>query len=221
MDDGITLDELSERTGVERRTLRSWVAEGLIAPPDKTGRGARYPEGNVARALAVRALKEGDGLSFAEIRRRLWLAGDEELAAIAARGAGRERPTSSLKEYLASVRAGQPADRPSEPQEAAVQRRAPSVAEAAPGEAPDDTAEADSAPALGPAGLQALIAVLEGVAKVPPGRRRPTTEWRRIPITPDLELAVRGDVTPKEQEMLERVADLIRSILTGGLSHDD
>ncbi|MFD1807566.1 MerR family transcriptional regulator [Gemmobacter lanyuensis] len=36
----LTLEELSQRTAIEPRTLRSWVSEGLLAPPLKAGRGA-------------------------------------------------------------------------------------------------------------------------------------------------------------------------------------
>ena len=52
MDDDISLDDLSDLTGVERRTLRSWVADGLLSAPLKVGRGALYPRANVDRAMA-------------------------------------------------------------------------------------------------------------------------------------------------------------------------
>ena len=76
---GLTLEELSERTGVEARTLRSWVSDGLLSPPLKGGRGARYPASNVDRALAVRALKDLHGLSMSEIGRRFMMATEERI----------------------------------------------------------------------------------------------------------------------------------------------
>ncbi len=71
------------------------------------------------------------------------------------------------------------------------------------------------------AGIDALLAVLEAAARVPSVKRVRGANRYHIPITPDLELSVRGEISPRDRAMLERVADLIRAILTGGLTHDD
>ncbi len=47
----ISLEKLSQLTGIEQRTIRSWISKGLLLPPNKTGRGAQYPKWNVDRAL--------------------------------------------------------------------------------------------------------------------------------------------------------------------------
>ena len=41
-DDLLTLAELSERSGVEIRTLRSWIAQGVVPGAENAGRNARY-----------------------------------------------------------------------------------------------------------------------------------------------------------------------------------
>ncbi|NNU82071.1 MerR family transcriptional regulator [Halovulum dunhuangense] len=263
MEQRLTLEEISERTGVERRTLRSWVAEGLLAGPFKPGRGATYPEGNVERALAVRALKEIHGQSFAEIRKRLMLAGEDEIRRWAAEAQSVSPKLSPVGDYLRRVREkGAPPPPPAsmsapmsferdDLDEGAPPRRSAGIpASKAVGEEaraerelrslyerlaetgredryPPKFARVDVANgARGPvisdlAGIEALLAVLGSAGNGAPSRRARGTEWFVIPVTPDLHLSVRGDLSPRERAMLERVADLIRMILSGGLQDDD
>jgi hypothetical protein len=68
MDEDVSLDDLSSLTGSERRTLRAWVANGLLSAPLTVGRGALYPRANVDLAMAVRALREFHGLPRTAIR---------------------------------------------------------------------------------------------------------------------------------------------------------
>src|SRR5437016_4928124 len=37
-----SLDELATRSGLEKRTIRSWISPGLVAGPDRMGRNAGY-----------------------------------------------------------------------------------------------------------------------------------------------------------------------------------
>ena len=101
--DEITLEELSERTGVEARTLRSWVSEGLLSPPFKAGRGARYPASNADRALAVRALKDLHGLSLAEIGRRFMMATEDQIREWAIETGPTSAPRGTARDYLSRI----------------------------------------------------------------------------------------------------------------------
>ena len=51
-DEPLTLAELAERSGVEIRTLRSWMAQGVIPGPEAVGRNARYAAAALTRARA-------------------------------------------------------------------------------------------------------------------------------------------------------------------------
>ena len=62
--------ELAALGGVSRRTVRYYVQEGLLAPPDGLGRGARYGEGHLGRLLKVRSLQE-QGRTLEEVRHAL------------------------------------------------------------------------------------------------------------------------------------------------------
>jgi len=205
-DDDLSLDDLSDLSGVERRTLRSWVAEGLLSPPVKMGRGAMYPRANLDRALAIKALRDIHGETRTAIRERLLSASDRDIRRLAEEAgplvAAAMPPPSSARAYLARLQEVQP-----EPRRPPVPPRASAAS------------EAPAAPTT--AGLEALLAVLEARTRVPTGIRARGAARYHIPITPDLELSVRGEISPQERAMLERIADLIRAILTGGLNHDD
>jgi hypothetical protein len=65
-----------------------------------------------------------------------------------------------------------------------------------------------------PSGFEALEQRLSQGRAEPPRKAR-AEEWLRIPITPDIEFAVRAPLDPEQRARLERCADLIRDILLG------
>lgn len=65
-----TIDELCARTGTTRRTVRYYVAEGLLSPPAGRGRGGFYGAAHAKRLEAIRALR-AKGLALEAIRRLL------------------------------------------------------------------------------------------------------------------------------------------------------
>ncbi len=222
----LTLEELSERSGVEQRTLRSWVSEGLLSPPFKSGRGASYPALNADRALAVRALKDIYGLSLAEIGRRFLLASDEQIQGWAMDAGQAPAPSTSARDYLKMIRSraqdrstDPDVDRQSRPL-APVLRARPLLPRAAPpvAGATSDPGRSDSNAEQ--SRVEALIQTLEGLLSAPAARRSQSVIWTRITITPDLELSVRGELTPSERHLFERLADQLRAILTGRTRHD-
>ena len=56
--EGLTLAELADASGLQPRTIRSWVAQGLLPGPLSRGPGARYPVDQLERILAIRTMKE-------------------------------------------------------------------------------------------------------------------------------------------------------------------
>lgn len=223
----LTLEELSERTGVEARTLRSWVSEGLLAPPFKPGRGARYPASNADRALAVRALKDVHGLSFPEIGRRFMMASEEQIREWALEAGPITTGKGSARDYLRSIgERGQHARARPEPEDllrgiapqSPTQRSAslsPSAqARYAYSPRPPKSAKTDLA------SIEKLIFQLERVLEAPAPRRSRGAIWTRIAITPDLEISVRGELEPRERVLFEQLADQIRTILIGRSKYD-
>jgi len=64
-----TLAELAERSGVPGRTIRYYIARGVLAEPVRRGRGAAYTAGHLKQLEGIRRLQE-KGLTLAEIERK-------------------------------------------------------------------------------------------------------------------------------------------------------
>jgi DNA-binding transcriptional MerR regulator len=66
----MTLQELSEAAGVPARTIRFYIARGLLAGPPKAGRGADYGSVHVDRLERIKQM-QAEGKTLAEISRLL------------------------------------------------------------------------------------------------------------------------------------------------------
>jgi len=65
-----SLQELAAETGLPARTIRFYIARGLLPGPAGAGRGAAYASEHLARLRAIRKL-QAKGLMLAEIAREL------------------------------------------------------------------------------------------------------------------------------------------------------
>jgi hypothetical protein len=79
-----TASQLGQLSGVGERTVRYYVREGLIDPPDGRGRGAHFDDRHLSQLGRVRLLQEA-GLDHAAIRRY----GSEIETILAKRGVAR------------------------------------------------------------------------------------------------------------------------------------
>lgn len=75
------IEELAERAGVSRRTVRYYVQRGLLPAPTGVGRGRHYTEAHLATLVRIRELQER-GVSLADIPERL-AAGEREAPVVA------------------------------------------------------------------------------------------------------------------------------------------
>lgn len=67
---GISLSALAAVTGCTPRTIRYYIARGLLPPPLKAGPGACYGEEHLRRLQQIRAW-QAEGLTLSEIGHRL------------------------------------------------------------------------------------------------------------------------------------------------------
>lgn len=81
-DDPYSLSDLARLADVTPRTVRYYVAQGLLPSPEAAGPATRYTEGHLARLRLIKRLQR-DHLPLAEIRARLERMGDEEVLAAA------------------------------------------------------------------------------------------------------------------------------------------
>ena len=204
----LTLTELAESSGLQPRTIRSWVAQGLIPGPLSRGPAARYPADQLDRILAIRTMKDRLGMSLTDIRHELLVATADQIQAWAdqAEGIAPEAPAS------------QPMQSPVDPDEAVDYFRALRERPAPAAGNPLGAARMSrSAPARrSVSGFEALERRLsEDGARTPSERKGRAEEWIRIPVTPDVELSVRGRLDAEQRARLERCAELMRDILIG------
>ena len=114
-----TIAELSALTGLSVRTIRYYVAEGLIPSSGMEGPGTRYPQATLARLRLIAKLKDAH-LPLAEIRKRLRAMSDVEVQALTGTsgGAGEAEPVGSAMDYIRLVLNGgkhQPDAQPAAP----------------------------------------------------------------------------------------------------------
>ncbi len=79
-DDPYALTDLARLADVTPRTIRYYVAQGLLPSPDGAGRAARYSDGHLARLRLIRRLQR-EHLPLADIRARLERIGDDDVQA--------------------------------------------------------------------------------------------------------------------------------------------
>ncbi len=84
----MTLSELTKAANVSVRTVRYYIAEGLLPPPDGAGPGSAYSTGHLDRLRLIQRLKKAF-LPLKEIRRRLAGLDDDDVRELLADEGGR------------------------------------------------------------------------------------------------------------------------------------
>jgi DNA-binding transcriptional MerR regulator len=193
-----TIAELADLADVTPRTVRYYVAQGLLPAPSGAGPGARYDESHLLRLLLIRRLQAAHQ-PLAEIRRRLAAMTAEEIEAVVVRPAepvpgsaldyvDRLLGTRGLGEtggaWFALNAASPPPDRP-----ASAALAVGSIVPLAP----------------------ALAAASEPSQPLEKATER--SQWDRIQLDPDIELHVRRPLSRIQNKRVERLLELARQIL--------
>jgi DNA-binding transcriptional MerR regulator len=235
-DDPYSLADLARLADVTPRTVRYYVAQGLLPSPEAAGPATRYGEGHLARLRLIKRLQR-DHLPLAEIRARLERMGDDEvLAAAAILDPQEPEPSLARQDTLDFVRSlmqqagvqpsvAEAAVRYDAPVPPAAMRRARSLlrrvepaAEAATVDHESQGAPASAkvpppAAALpataAPAAPAPLAAPATSIGPSPTRTHGDRSTWERLVIAPDVELHVRRPLdrkTNKRVDQLERIA---------------
>jgi DNA-binding transcriptional MerR regulator len=194
-DRGLTIEELAEQVGVSVRTVRFYIAQGLLPGPGSRGKSASYGEEHLVRLRLIRQLTE-QHVPLAKIHAMLAGISFEEAQALLMR---EERRTDDLR---AAEQTRSPRDYVSALLDDARQARQGGTREkVAPYGAP-----APAPPATGAAGPL-------GAARVAPygprssGREvRPDgNAWYRWELAPGVELHARADARDRHRALIERL----------------
>lgn len=99
-----TISDLAGLAGSTPRTVRYYVAQGLLPPPVGAGPGAHYTDAHLERLRLIQRLQR-QHLPLSEIRQRLAQLGEREVAELVAQ-VDPEAPTDSALDYVRTVLAG-------------------------------------------------------------------------------------------------------------------
>jgi DNA-binding transcriptional MerR regulator len=98
----MTLGDLTEAAGVSVRTVRYYIAEGLLPPPEGAGPASAYGRGHLDRLRLIQRLK-AVYLPLKEIRRRLAGLDDEAVREILDEGEGAAMDDGAASPFEASL----------------------------------------------------------------------------------------------------------------------
>jgi len=182
-----SITELADLAGVTPRTIRYYLAQGLLPSAGQTGPGTRYGASHLARLRVIRGL-QAEHLPLAEIRRRLADLDDDEIVALAEQDQPTP-PSDSALDYVRSVLRETPAS-----YGVPIQRALYSMAPPA------------SVPAPTPA--ERLGESHHSTAK--PGER---SQWERIVLATDVELHIRRPLGRTQNKRVDRLVTIARELL--------
>ena len=220
-----TIESLSKLVGLQRRTIRNYITQGLLRGPESLGRNARYTDYHLKRLKLIKQMKLVLNLSLSEIRRLLNTAGanedltfgDIKLAAGSMPHDETETESSGLSEAMAPMSA-MPASSPeAEPEEDELSaldfiRQRKALTEGTP--ALRQRGRHRSVPVGGP--IEDLLQQLRDLlAHAAVTRKTRGEEWVRLQITPDIEIHVRGHLSSEQLAGFEELSDMMRHILLG------
>jgi DNA-binding transcriptional MerR regulator len=188
-----SLNELAEATGIEARTIRSYIERGLLPGAQARGRAASYSEEHLSRLHVINSLRRArPNITLSEIRIFLQSLNPEQVHSLA------------HGSITAAVRAINESPQPDDID----------LLDAA-----DDAIEmprtdwGDAAAKL--TGAERLVRLLRQVSGfIPPASASKVEGWQRIMITPDIELSVRAEFDSNQLAAFRELADLLGYLLT-------
>ena len=207
-----SIADVSALTGTPVRTIRYYIAEGLLPAPGRYGSAARYDDAFVARLRAIRRLQERH-LPLAEIRKAL--EGLTDSSVIEAVRPAETPPSDSASEYVRRLLGTAEESVPYATPPAAPAAIAPPAlalhADLHPaGRFVPPAADAPPPPTLGMGRAYAIPAEAREAAA---GAR---SHWERIAITPDIEIHIRRPLSRPASKRAERLVEVARDIFDEG-----
>ena len=213
----LTLGDLTSAADVSVRTVRYYIAEGLLPPPEGSGPGSAYSQGHLDRLRLIQRLKEAY-LPLKEIRRRLSGLSDDEVRTILADGDTRaaavtpstseklyDESLSGARDYLALLESREPYR--TEPMALQFPAAAAPVAAALEGEAfrPEP-----------PRSRSPRAAAFVRAERVPeteePRATSGTGLWRRIPLGDEAELVISDRVYERHHDRIDWLVRWARKV---------
>lgn len=193
-EDNYSLNDLAGATGIEERTIRSYIERGLLPGALARGRAASYSKEHLSRLQVIRSLRRArPNIGLSEIRIFLQGLSPEQIDRLASGSitvATRVIDGSIQPEGLSSQEVAGDHD----------------------SEIPRKIHWEESAAKL--TGVERLVCLLREVSGFsPPAPTSKVEGWQRIAVTPDVELSVRAGFDEDLMAAFRELADLLRNLL--------
>jgi DNA-binding transcriptional MerR regulator len=206
----LTIRELTEAAGVSVRTVRYYIAEGLLPPPEGAGPASVYTRSHLDRLRLITRLKDAY-LPLKEIRRRLAGLDDEEVRTMLA-AVDAETPTAvplsrgSLGEWA-----------PRTLRETHERYHTEPLAWHVPATAPFEPARGEAGAGPQPARHRGPRATGVVAAARPPRREEPraipdAAMWHRIPLGDEAELVISDRVYGRHRDRIDWLVRWARKV---------
>ncbi len=214
----LTIDELAAHAGVPVRTVRFYIAEGLLPGASTRGKGASYTQEHLDRLQLIRLLVARH-LPLAEVRALLTRLPPGEVRAVVEEEQARtgevaaqgNKPTSP-KDYLSAL-LDQVRGYPTQGTTSGVVGSGSTGSRAWPRQEGEDQPAPSPLPSL-PAPLAPSHRASSRSTET--RLREQALPWHRWELAPGIELQVRADVAGAEAEVIERLLDALRAALAPG-----
>jgi DNA-binding transcriptional MerR regulator len=208
--EAMTLGELTEAADVSVRTVRYYIAEGLLPPPTGAGPHSAYGQGHLDRLRLIQRLKERY-LPLKEIRRRLAGLEDDEVRLLL------EPELEASREIALEEPLWEPSLAEARTYLQMLDEREPYRTEPLPFQGP--TAPAASMPTP-PAAANLARSRPPRPSGVFPARRPPEEAlpelgeqlWRRIPLGEEAELVISDRVFARHRERVDWLVRWARKV---------
>ena len=223
-----SIADLARLTDVTPRTVRYYIAQGLLPAPGESGPGAHYGPPHLDRLQLIRRLQR-QHLPLAEIRIRLAALSDSQIGEALRAGEAQPTPDSgSALDYIRTVLGSSPTaqGRSSSPSAPSVSMPAapapptPRLMMAPPMPAADAVRESTPFPEMSVAASLATAPERRAVeARSKPKPPEPTIErsqWERLSLGPNVELHIRRPLSRLEQKRVDRLITIARQVLQEG-----
>ncbi len=210
------IGELAGLAGSTPRTIRYYVAQGLLPAPVGVGPGAHYTDDHLARLRLIRRLQR-QHQPLSEIRQRVSSLAEQDVVDLLGVEEPGESPTNSALDYLRELLAPPSQDAalaPSVPVPPS-SMPAPLAVRATGGGA---ALFRSAVPAMPTRAAESTDTYATPVPPpVVPPTESPTTEqrsqWDRIALTPNIEIHVRRPLGRLENRRVERLITIARQVL--------
>jgi len=223
-DDPYSLSDLCRFSGVTPRTVRYYVAQGLLRSPDAAGPSTRYGEGHLARLRLIKRLQR-EHLPLAEIRNRLERLDDQAVQDLLGESPAPDQSASAdTQDTLSFVRgllartgispSQLPVSEPAFERSAPARRTSEVVADAMYAVRARPSMHTLVSPAV-PAPLTHRALPEASASDASPSALTGAADrstWERLSISPDVEIHVRRPLDRLSNKRVEHLARLAREL---------